>query len=558
MQFYRNPVLIVPGIVGSFPTTNDYSSWLLNLGVNPNDLLIDPIANVYNDLIQSFENQGYVLGQDLFAATYDWRLPIAPNQDLTPGAGEITGLDANQLGRTLAPGQFYSTSLDYLVYWLKQADLAWGAMHPGVPLQAVDVVAHSMGGLLTRAYIQSNIYGAAYTDANNVTEDLPKVENLVMLGVPNEGAPGSLNPLENDWSGDPSYQFVLSKILKAAYDKVESGSKVTVVGANGVVDYITKSSILTNGLPDPLKFISAYVPSLQSLSPDYPFISNGGGPLIGVNGDPRLENYLLTDLNGDGSNSWLDDVSNVVDIYGDSVTTTTGVVQRIGSGGSVVPFDDYTSVPTFPGQIWYQQQKTPNSGDGTVPTASLVSNFANNPDRVTLMPFSSNDPLLKVDHLGIVANPNVEAAILDVIDPTHTGAISSGHSYDLDTLKYILNINIDPVQAVLTDTDGKRLGYTQATGVLAEIPNSVYFGQGDGIGWVLGPTAGTPSLNLTGPRRELFGLRGRPHGLRPGSAFPQQGTLAAGQKLTRRFPSTSRRPARRSPPAPPPPSSASR
>lgn len=47
--------------------------------------------------------------------------------------------------------------------------------------EKVDVVAHSMGGLVTRAYISSNDYAG-------------DINNLIMLGTPNEGAPIAASP----------------------------------------------------------------------------------------------------------------------------------------------------------------------------------------------------------------------------------------------------------------------------------------------------------------------------------------------------------------------------
>ena len=71
----------------------------------------------------------------------------------------------------------YETGLDYLGYWLKQASVAWANSHGGAALEKVDIIAHSTGGLVARSYIQSNVYGVG----------LPKVDNLVLVGVPNQG-----------------------------------------------------------------------------------------------------------------------------------------------------------------------------------------------------------------------------------------------------------------------------------------------------------------------------------------------------------------------------------
>jgi triacylglycerol esterase/lipase EstA (alpha/beta hydrolase family) len=53
-----------------------------------------------------------------------------------------------------------------------------------VGLEKVDVVAHSTGGLVTRAYIQSDAYGQEYAPGQR----LPKIVHFVMYNVPNQGA----------------------------------------------------------------------------------------------------------------------------------------------------------------------------------------------------------------------------------------------------------------------------------------------------------------------------------------------------------------------------------
>ncbi|HEU4370293.1 MAG TPA: hypothetical protein VFV05_18885 [Methylomirabilota bacterium] len=48
------------------------------------------------------------------------------------------------------------------------------------------------------------------------------------------------------------------------------------------------------------------------------------------------------------------------------------------------------------------------------------------------------------------------------------------------------------------DGQGRRLGFSAATGPLTEIPGSVWFGNADGIGWIFGPVELPLTLQLTG------------------------------------------------------------
>jgi pimeloyl-ACP methyl ester carboxylesterase len=86
-----------------------------------------------------------------------------------------------------------------------------------------DVIAHSTGGLVARTYIQSAAYGGEYAAGKN----LPRVNNLIMVGVPNRGASKAWNPLHDNWVVDPAFQLVLSKIVNRAHQKVLQGGVIT-------------------------------------------------------------------------------------------------------------------------------------------------------------------------------------------------------------------------------------------------------------------------------------------------------------------------------------------
>ena len=153
------PVLLVPGIMGS--TIPD----LFGLRVYPRlpatqtkwdsgeIKLLDTqwkLGWTYLSLAFQQKKQGYVLGCTLFKVPYDWTLPIPSIRD------------------------------NYLKPWIKKAEESSGQ-------NQVDIIAHSMGGLVTRSYIQSPDYG----------KDIRK---FAMVGTPNEGATVPYNIWEG---GDP-------------------------------------------------------------------------------------------------------------------------------------------------------------------------------------------------------------------------------------------------------------------------------------------------------------------------------------------------------------------
>ena len=50
----------------------------------------------------------------------------------------------------------------------------------------------------------------------------------------------------------------------------------------------------------------------------------------------------------------------------------------------------------------------------------------------------------------------------------------------------------------MVDGQGRRLGWTPDTGILAEMPNSVWYGEGDGIGFVYGEVPQPLRVELVG------------------------------------------------------------
>jgi uncharacterized delta-60 repeat protein len=517
----RAPVLLVPGIVGSFPRPDNFHYWLTHRGLAPGEMQIDPLLRVYDDLIKTLENEGYVQGTDLFVATYDWRLPLAPldlaNTDADPTndhfEGRITGFTATDITN----GDF-RYGVDYLGYWLRLATESWHNQHPNTPLQDVDVIAHSMGGLLTRCYIQSDAYEQPF-NASFGTANLPGIDNFIMLGVPNQGASKDWNPLHDNFINDLSFRLVLSKVIKAAW-------KVQLTGES-LLGPTPGDSIQLE--PDPLVFLHKYLPSMRGLLATYPFLDYGDGDPVTVNGLPTERNNLLLDLNaGLGTvagpsgdpNSFADRVGQVRIVYGTNGDTTPTIVEEHhgpdGTGG-IYPFKSlWKARDPNANETWYLDVPKRNAvgfvqknGDGTVPLVSAIGQFQED-GRVEFFPFTHRSYFVagntdgNVSHTGLVSNPDVQKMILGSLgiapedSLVHTGYLRDGAVIDpVKSLFTAWSLMLDPVEGVLVDADGKRLGYT-SQGPVTEIPNSVYFGGSDGIGWVFGPLKGTPQVQLSG------------------------------------------------------------
>ena len=210
----KNPVLIIPGLMGTEIKNGDDLLWLdldemlLDVGDEFLDDLqfnsnLTPTENLYiantikriepaiglvdfdyiDGLIKEFKRQEYVENETLFTFPYDWRYGVS--------------------------GKFEdgTTVIDLLKQKIEQIIQETGK-------DRVDVVAHSMGGLLLKKYVMEN--------HNN-----HYIDKVVFVGVPNNGAPTTIKTLiEGDDFGIPWLsQKEIKKIAKnmpSAYDLLPS------------------------------------------------------------------------------------------------------------------------------------------------------------------------------------------------------------------------------------------------------------------------------------------------------------------------------------------------
>lgn len=273
------PLLLVPGIVGTFPAPGNLEDWLVTRSYQPTDLIIDPLGRVYDDLILTIQNNGYTRGTDFFVATYDWRMTPGPSPQQTlrgDGTEDFSAYDGvvEQTTADITDGKF-DYGVDYLAYWLQQAVTAWQASHGGAKPDSVDVIAHSTGGLVTRVYIQSRAYD------ENI---LPKVRNFVTLGVPNRGGARAYPILHDDWNADPSYQL-LGLYVDLAYQRHLAGT--TITGGDGAIPAGVSRT----------EFISRYVPTMRALLSTYNFYGKNASATTFNRTHPTERNNLALDLN---------------------------------------------------------------------------------------------------------------------------------------------------------------------------------------------------------------------------------------------------------------------
>ncbi len=208
----RNPVIIVPGLLGTEIYRGSEKLWLdigrniadagdqfmdvlqLNEDFSPSDVTLylgDVIRKVsifdYSDnLVKEFQGQGYIEGIDLFLFPYDWRFGVSE--------GNVNNLQQKIVDVLTQTGS-----------------------------ERVDVVAHSTGGLLVKKYVVEN-------PADH------SIDKAVFVGVPSTGAPKAVKALViGDGFGVPflaeAEMKKIAKNLPVAYDLLPSESYYNAKGS---------------------------------------------------------------------------------------------------------------------------------------------------------------------------------------------------------------------------------------------------------------------------------------------------------------------------------------
>ncbi|MBU4285077.1 alpha/beta hydrolase, partial [Patescibacteria group bacterium] len=269
-----DPVIIVPGIMGSWNVSGEWQ--------------LDPILNTYDNLWEALKLAGYEENKTLFAFPYQWR-------------------DSNVI------------SADYLKDKINEVKNI-------CQCDKVDIVAHSMGGLVARYYVESDDY-----------ED--DVDQLVFLGTPHKGSPKAYL----QWEAAEGFESPKEKIAKI-YFFIES----RLMGYGSLFEYIQNQ-----------------VKSVEQLLPVYPYLQNiGSVQLREYNQNLYPNNYpynsFLESLNSEENlNKFSNSGVRVFNVAGNNGDNTIGVI-NVSSGE-----------PYYP--IWehgYMEEIFYISGDKTVPHMS--------------------------------------------------------------------------------------------------------------------------------------------------------------------------------------------
>ncbi|HSV16471.1 MAG TPA: Calx-beta domain-containing protein [Tepidisphaeraceae bacterium] len=270
----HRPVLIVPGLLGSLPTVKTLTDFLTTPGASPLTLSPDFVLRSYDPLLGSLTRLGYKQNVDLFVATYDWRLAIAPPDGVNDGVVHLNG-------KVTFNDQTWRYGVQYLDYWFRQAQAAWESANSGsLAGFSVDIIADNFGGLLTRAFLQSDRFHDQYAG---------QVHDVVTLGTPYQGSIDAFLAIAPNIGIDSLVRNVATEVegdplglagLKTFWDMAKSTGQV--------------GSVLSLWSPSLLDLLPTYnVVSPSAFTPD---LSNLTNPLLpDLNADPSAFTAAVTD-----------------------------------------------------------------------------------------------------------------------------------------------------------------------------------------------------------------------------------------------------------------------
>lgn len=361
----RDPVIIIPGILGSWEKNGQW--------------VIDPVLHTYDNLISNLDGNGYTPGVDLFTFPYQWR-------------------DSNTVTAQL----------------LKQkiADVKT-ICH----CSKVDLVAHSMGGLVARQYIQSADYAS-------------DVDQLIFLGTPHEGSQKAYL----SWEGATFPNDFESNLLKF-YFRYEALKNYYF----NLFDYIHNRPIV----------------SLQELLPTTNYLRDDGTSILRSYPSNYPRNIFLENLKNTGDRLASSDVR-VINIVGDVGASSTISEYRVVDSPKSGLWEhgypkDYDSAP--------EHGIVQGAGDGTVTLESATAIAA--PDtRITT--YWHRDLVTKAEDQVIGAlTPQRPLVLID------KGIIAN----------MLYTKIMSPIDVQIIAPDGKRIGKDFATGQeINEIPDAFYSG----------------------------------------------------------------------------------
>nr|WP_312109774.1 acetyltransferase [Brevibacillus reuszeri] len=281
----KTPIVFVPGLFGSMSNQIIPGTGNWNFGF---------ARTAYEPFIRILEQMGYRLNEELFIAFYDWRQPIA-----------------------------YCAE-QYLVPIIELAKQKTGSSQ-------VNLICHSMGGLVSRAYVQGDNYQW-------------DVDQLLILATPNAGSPVSYCY----WAGGRLPRTVSPK------------KNVVELYMNVYLAYLEKS------IPrNKVEAVQKHFPSLIDLVPGYAY---GDYLLEKQDGIEKFVPYNTMVV----QNQFLDQLNSAMELIWERSISVTLIA---GIGNETIQY--LQTVPSLSPQRWVDGRAVgainSSFGDGNVMASSVFA-----------------------------------------------------------------------------------------------------------------------------------------------------------------------------------------
>ncbi|PIW93811.1 MAG: hypothetical protein COZ86_04390 [Candidatus Moranbacteria bacterium CG_4_8_14_3_um_filter_41_13] len=376
---FRDPVVIIPGIMGSWKMTQ------------ANGFELDPVMGTYDDLLETLKKDGYTDNKNIFLFPYDWRM---------------SNVETAKLLRT---------KIEEI-----KAQTEW---------PKVDIIAHSMGGLVAREYIGTLNGGGS-------------IDQLITLGAPHNGSPKSYLMWDGGEFSSPSRFSIFDSIANKVFkQEAEENGYATVF------DYIRR----------------APVSSVRELLPVYDYLRDQASNTLRVYPNFYPTNTFLQNLKTLPNLSRLEkvDFTNIVGKMNGNDTIST---VRVG-GPSIELLDNLEKIvlwghgePDGYDNFLGDHGLEIGNGDGTVPLWSATNILAD--ETIELKSSHSNLP------------KNASEKIVTILTNTNITPVS------LPLPKsYLLVMPFSPIDIQIIAPDGSRIGKDFTTGkIYDEIPGAYYTG----------------------------------------------------------------------------------
>ncbi|MBI5411652.1 SBBP repeat-containing protein [Candidatus Peregrinibacteria bacterium] len=425
-----SPIILLPGILGSW-TNNFFEPF-----VNPNPLNQNSLSLTEESQSQFFKQLdalGYLphtwefmknilpaQGFKVVKCSYDWRLK---NEDITK---------------------------DYLIPCIDQAKQIAGT-------DKVNIVAHSMGGLAVRSYIQN---AALYRN---------DVDKLAMVGTPNHGSPEAYDVWEGGDLTRGLFGNLGGVIEKAIVSRVFNAGQ-RFVGA----------TIATN-------YVHSFFPSVQQLLPTFDYLKDMFGNFMPAPG-MVWQNNFLQGLNVTNVDKLTSPVTAKV-FAGEGYQTLEQIsvvypalINPLGT--SWLPYPD--GEPIFSGET------KSLLGDGTVLSQKSAWITEINAPFMTKTGVAT-DPLLE--------HTNLPNGFFSEVSEFLGGGATTTPIYTPRSPSSVLAVSLaSPADLLITDPRGRRLGFDANTqSEVYEVPEGIYSGHDDmEIAAIMNPIPGDYKVVVQG------------------------------------------------------------